>query len=369
MEEVLGSTTKYVTPTGSDLARVKRYALQNVARGLLPGERVAWCLRHMTPDAGGVDVLYDSEHGCAHYGNLMRCGSVWTCPVCASKITERRRGEIEKVLQSGQYKTIFMVTLTLQHSPGDELAGLLNVLNNAVRRLKMGKGWQLFSDRVGIIAYITGLEVTYGSDGWHPHKHILCFSSLSEGEIDVESVKVWFSERYRRLLKKSGNYASPIYGVDVRIGDGAAARYVTKWGAAAEITKSPVKVGKNGSVTPFQLLDLAGQGDKQAAALFIEYSKAMKGRRLLSWSHGARDLFELGEELTDEELAEEEEEHAERLLTFTPGQWRKVLGNDIRAEVLEMASTGDVMKVWGFLDQFGISPTEHQVDKVLFFQG
>lgn len=368
MEEVLGSNYE-ISYTNQAQARVKRYALQNVARDLLPGERVSWCMRHRVPDTVGVDVFYNTEHQCAHYGNLMQCGSVWMCPVCASKITERRRIEVEKVLQSGKYKTVFMVTLTLQHAPGDELSKLLDALNDTVRRLKMGNGWKLFRDRVGIIAYITGLEVTYGADGWHPHKHILLFSELSEGEIDLDAVREWFSERYRRFLKKSGKYASPIYGVDVRLGDGAVGRYVTKWGAAAEITKTPVKVGKGDNMTPFQLLDLAGMGDKQAAALFIEYSKAMKGRRLLSWSHGAREMFDLGEDLTDEELVEKEDERSERLLTLTPEQWHKVLGNDIRAELLEVASTGDALKVWNYLSQFGIDPTEHQVDKVLFFQG
>lgn len=362
----LGSTTKYVTP-GKDETRIRRYALQNVAAGLLPNDRVAWCLRRMTPNAEGVNVLYDAGHECAHYGNVMRCGSVWVCPICASKITERRRAEVETAIKSGKYKTVFMVTLTLQHAPGDQLTGLVDALNDAVRRLKMGKGWQLFSQRVGIVAYITGLEMTYGENGWHPHKHILFFSELTEDQIDVEDVKRFISDRYGRMLARSNKYASPIYGVDVRFGNGAAGRYITKWSTAAEVTKGPVKVGRNGSVTPFQLLDLAGQGDKQAAALFVEYAKAMKGRRLLSWSHGAREMFDIGQELTDEELVEKNEEDAVVLLTLTPGQWKKIVGNDIRAEVLNVASTGDAFKVWSFLAGFGIDASEDQMDKALFY--
>src|SRR5438552_1083589 len=74
--------------------RQVRWQLQREARALLPHERVAFCMRRI--QATTVDVFYSPQHQSAHYGGLMVCGSVWVCPLCAAKISERRRAELEQ---------------------------------------------------------------------------------------------------------------------------------------------------------------------------------------------------------------------------------------------------------------------------------
>ena len=71
-------------------SRVQRFALQSMARAILPESRTAKCLRIRAHDCD-VQVWKSREHGTASYGGLQTCGSVWTCPVCAAKIAERRR--------------------------------------------------------------------------------------------------------------------------------------------------------------------------------------------------------------------------------------------------------------------------------------
>jgi len=78
--------------------RLLKWALQAEARAMLPNERVAQCLRQINPMAAGVEGLHSPEHQVAHYKSLIVCGSVWMCPLCAAKISERRRDELERAI-------------------------------------------------------------------------------------------------------------------------------------------------------------------------------------------------------------------------------------------------------------------------------
>src|SRR5689334_3301163 len=90
----LDTIAKYVSPFADE--RLARWALQAEARTLLPDERVAHCYRRMTRYE--VDVLHDSARLTASYSGLETCSSVWHCPLCASKVSERRKKEIEKAI-------------------------------------------------------------------------------------------------------------------------------------------------------------------------------------------------------------------------------------------------------------------------------
>src|SRR5260370_40243977 len=79
------------TPSDADRRSVK-WQLQRTAQALLPNERVAFCMRRI--QATTVDVLYSPSRQSAHYRGLMVCGSIWVCPICAAKISERRRIEL-----------------------------------------------------------------------------------------------------------------------------------------------------------------------------------------------------------------------------------------------------------------------------------
>ena len=341
-------------------AFISRYKQQELSGKLLPKERVAGCMHHFMTGRGSVDILYSERVQKAHYGGLMVCGSVWVCPVCSAKITERRRVELSEAIQSSRWRyTPILITLTFQHTRDDELKALLAILNDTFRELKKGAPWDRAKARYGIEHYVTSLEVTWGGNGWHPHKHMLVFSSLPEDEIDTEGLEAWLSSRWQALLSKKGYYSSELYGVKVQAGNDKVGDYVSKWGIEHELTKAPVKrgrVGRDGKgLSPFELLELYGLGEKWAGELFKEYAAAMKGRHQLQWSRGARSALGLSEvQKTDEELAIEQEEEAVVMASLDWSQWKLILKAEKRGEVLQVASSGDVASLWKYLTSLGV---------------
>jgi hypothetical protein len=197
-----------------------------------------------------------------------------------------------------------MITVTLQHSKNNPLIDLITAIKGAWRGLTSGRWYQDFASTWGIIGTVKGVEITYGDHGWHPHFHILVFTRLSDSDLMPDLIREHVSARWVDMLKRRGFYASDDAGVDVVVGDGQAARYVSKWGLDDEVTKTPVKVARQGSVTPFGLLDLYISGEAWAGDKFIEYATATEGLRQLRYSAGLRDLLGMGIESTDEDLAE-----------------------------------------------------------------
>ena len=103
--------------------QVERFALQAVARDLLPNSRIALCLRARVSAQLGVQVWKSKEHKTAHYGGLQTCGSVWGCPVCNPKITERRKLEVKQAMDMhrAQGGEVHLLTLTTPHTRHDRL--------------------------------------------------------------------------------------------------------------------------------------------------------------------------------------------------------------------------------------------------------
>lgn len=342
---------------------VFRFALQSQAARLLPGERVANCKRDHIPGLKSVTVLHSPSVKKSHYKNLIVCGSVWMCPVCASKITERRREELSAALAATDYFLI-LVTFTLRHQIDDELGNLLQALMAAFRDFKSGASWQLAMKRYSWAGSIRALETTHGENGWHPHLHdlVLLESPLTAEEID--ELTVWLRERWLMVLARHGRDASWYPSVDVRPGRADVAEYIAKYGRLPkvtgwtlehELTKAPVKRGRPDRRTPYQLLADSLVGDKRASALFVEYAKNFKGKKQLVWSKGLRARLGLDEqELTDEQLALAEREPSVILLFLTLEQWEIIVGNDSRAELLEEAAHGDRERVVIWLAELGI---------------
>src|SRR5260370_41109162 len=94
-ERVSTITEGGTAPSDVDWRQV-RWQLQREARALLPDERVAFCMRRI--QATAVDVLYSPQNQTAHFGGLMVCGSIWVCPLCAARISEYRRVEVEQAI-------------------------------------------------------------------------------------------------------------------------------------------------------------------------------------------------------------------------------------------------------------------------------
>src|SRR5437764_10285238 len=223
--------------------RLVKWRLQRTAQALLPNERVAFCMRRI--QATTVDVLYSPTRQSAHYSGLMVCGSIWVCPLCAAKISERRRVELEQAIAQCIEKggAVYLVTYTISHKRYDDLSTLLQSFLAARKRVKQGRAAQTLRKQFGILGTISVREVTWSKlNGCHPHCHELVFCSA---EIDIDEYDQAARSHWQRSVEHEGLSIND-HGFNISRTYGSVADYVAKfgreprhspWGAATEMTK------------------------------------------------------------------------------------------------------------------------------------
>ena len=329
--------------------RLKRWDLQGAARTLLPGERVSHCLRTKQSVTQRVKVYKRCEGEGTYYGGLQTCGSVWNCPVCSQKVSERRRVELDAGIEAwkGMGGTVLLLTATVPHTRSDAALDLVDEVLELNRLFWSGRGIRLILKSSGYVGQVRALEVTHGVNGWHPHLHTLLF--VARG-VNLEVLRVKLFERWRRYALGVGFTEPSLSAFTLQDGE-QASRYVGKWGLAQELTKANVKQGRQGGRTPFALLADYEKGDEQAGALFVQYARAFKGRRQLFWSHKLKDLLGLKVEKTDEELAAQVDALDALLGTLTDDQWKLIKSRELRGQVLEVARLGDWNSVLQFIEE------------------
>jgi hypothetical protein len=352
----LGTLTKFATPYATfDAALalanaeytfgIHRFMLQSAARELLPDERVSICLRRVIPNEQ-VKVLHTPGKSCGHLGGLMVCGSVWMCALCSAKVSERRRIELSAGCSAWlTWGSIFLVTQTLQHNKSDSARVVVERLLDANRAMRAGKSWGNFKEAYMVAGMVRGLEMTYGPAGHHPHLHSLYF--LHPG-VDVAAFTADFSQRWQRAIASVGGMVSPRWGVDVRSANDEIASYLAKWNrepkwtVAHEAAKGISKNGRLAGKSLTQLLQLyAVDADRVAGATWRAGVLSLKGCHQLRYSPGLRAYLNLGKEKSDLELAMEQSSEAVLLATLSLREWRAVLANDARGELLAVAGSGD----------------------------
>lgn len=313
----LGTITKFVRRSPRAVGwrlpvRLERYELQAVARVILPKSRLRVCMLCASPVAR-PKVMYSPQRQAAHLTGLMVCGSVWVCPVCAGRVSERRRGEVARAVSWARDNGLSMVlaTFTLSHAATDSLSDSLEALNAAYLSMRRRRDYASLQASYGLTHSIKALEVTWGeAHGFHPHLHVLYTVPAA---VEASALRSDLAGAWLPSLRGRGRSADQAHGVDVRATWGDVHKYVSKmgrrWGAEDEVTKANTKRGREvaGEVrrfTPFDLLrSVRDTGDPVHAERFREYAEAMKGRRQLRWSPGFRELVGLPKDATDEEIA------------------------------------------------------------------
>lgn len=318
--------------------RVERYALQSVVRSLLPNSRTAKCLRHVQANRETVDVWCSTEYQRAHYGGLQTCGSVWACPVCAAKISERRRAELQALIAGHELAggVVLLVTRTVPHERYDNLEELLDKIAAAEISYKAHRDYKALCKVAGLVGRVRAVEVTYGhSNGWHPHVHELLFLARA---VDLEALEDGLSSIWARAALRSGlREPSRAHGVTVQDGS-QAAKYASKWGLESELTQWHRKRGKVGSRTPFDLLrSVLLDHDWQAAELFRQYADAFHGRHQLQFSAGLKRRYKIAD-LSDSDLVNRQDSDAVLLGSLDLEQWRLVCRANQRGSLLEVAA-------------------------------
>lgn len=344
---------------GGGQYRLERFALQCVVRSVMYS-RTSNCLRvrHKTKSGedARIEVWRSKEFQTAHYKGLQTCGSVWACPVCSAKISERRRVELAAAIATWKAKggEVLLLTLTNRHDRRDDLAELIKRQAAALQRFMNGsKAAKAWFASMGSVGSIRAMEVTHGdANGWHPHYHMLVFvkSGVQLLETQTAGAKLWAN-----CCRLAGLKAPSIErGLTLQGGE-YAARYVGKWGLEQEMTKGHTKKAKAGGASPFDLLRrvLHDSNDSRSAALFREFATVFKGRRQLVWSKDLKARFGI-EQLDDEGLAAEVAEGSELFARLSIAQWLAILRHEkrgatsLRGQLLEIASSGDMLQ-WEML--------------------
>ena len=281
---------------------------------------------------------------------LVRCASVWFCPVCAPKIMSRRRQELQKGIEIFQRQKFYFafVTLTIPHAHGVPLIEYMEKLQAVLKEFRGGKAWDKFKKRIGMRGYIRAQEVTCGKrTGWHPHFHELLVleKQLTKAEqkeltdfcVDVE-VQLCMKHGITSAEKERDHLR---YGVDVRCGsDPVSQEYLAKtvsWELSSLTTKAAREDER------FQPLALASMmTDKEATEkekvwanhLWAEYMVGMYGRVAVYWSPGLKKFCGIDEK-TDAELLEGDAESGPIIETDAAG-FRRVAWKRLQVPLLEL---------------------------------
>lgn len=307
----LGIFTKsHPTLDTQGFQRLHNFILQDQSSKLLPKERVRFCLKNRIDKTKNRNVMLNEERKKMHWGNVQRCGSIWTCPVCAKQITEKRREEllIANKKWASENKYLYMITLTNSHNASHNLNFLKLGQRKAMTRFFKGRKAEALMGRLGKRFHITNYEVTYGKNGWHPHHHILVFSDKYLGISAFTDLEKELKQHWINCCKLSNlPLPSMEYGLDLRDGT-YASEYISKWGLEYEMTKGHIKKGRKESITPFDLLQLSINNTfvhgHDSSKLFQEFAIAFKGARQLSWSRGLKKYFGLND-VNDQEIVDD----------------------------------------------------------------
>lgn len=270
--------------------------------------RVAQCGRGCAYGVEHVEIQR-AEDLCRLKG-VFRCGSVWSCPVCAWRIITGRAAEVTKAVQWWGMDRVVLLTLTIRHQEGEDLRKLRSGLIKCWAELQQSRWWrgskrEEYSDgikaEIGVRHMIRVQEVTHGQHGWHPHLHVALFCDSAESA-DDPILLAELQARWLLIVRKrlGPNHTPNDHGVDLspcRRED-----YISKLGL--ELAFTPAKWGKGR--TQWNLMgDLSAHHREEDAALWREYCDAYKGCQQLRWSDGLKKLA-LIEEQPDETLAAED---------------------------------------------------------------
>ena len=317
-----------------------RYAMRETGAELSPSKAVRLCGRRArlfgSSSSGGVSLWARGDS--LSFSGLLRCNSVWQCPVCAPRIMQDRAEALRMLWERHAESSgaVLLITLTAPHEYGNDLKPLRRHVSGAWRRVVSGAPWVRWKAKHKVLGFVRALEVTHGLNGWHPHLHALIYF---EGKAPpLAEVQSWFFSRWASAFTQGTAWPAPSREHGVRVSAPKAGDYLAKMGLAAELALSHTKEGRKVNRTPWQILrDLTNRkGDRAALArdtrLWSEWANAMKGARQLTVSRELRLRYPHAQQLELELEAQTElpESGAEEVASWSPAEWEDIARADVR---------------------------------------
>lgn len=325
-----------------------------------------------------VAVLVEREGmKLARYGGLVICGAIHVCPICSANIRHQRSLEVEHAARAhlAAGGTLVFLTLTVPHSAGMPLADVWGVQSEGWHNCATGRYRKRDQRDWGLVGFIRAVEVTHGANGWHPHTHVLLFLGPSEDpealarEVEAE----WFGRWHTFVTGKGWRAPSRAHGVDaravttstvgdylVKVQDGGTAAGARSWTPAQELARADLKRGRDEiSTTPFGLVERwVDLRELRDLAAWREWEVSSKGRQVLTWSRGLKDLYDV-HSVTDQSAAERRGYEADLAYELVPDEYDVVLDAGARWELLEVAAMSGTDGVVAYLvDLLGLDGPE-----------
>lgn len=354
---------------GAASTRPSRSAMYALAESIasISRTRVAFCRRRRLTSSVAL-LTYAAADGAprAVFHGVLLCGSVWECPVCRLRLCAHHASEVERVVETHRTAhgddAVLLLTLTVRHAHQHGLRALRQGVAEAWRLTAQGSWWARLDALLGLplsrtragelrtapkLGVIRALEVTHGAHGWHVHLHavLLLGRALPDDERDALARRL--HERWRaRVVRALGPDHAPdrAHGVDLRPLR-CHPDYLAKLGLRVADPSAPV--AKHGNRTPLQIAHAyASKRHAADAALWQAYCTAMRGARMLTWTHGLRAHYGADETLDDAVATTPEGQHHHSLGVIPADLWH-ALGAipHARAQVLDAAERGGAPEV------------------------
>ena len=289
------TSTRLATLSTLEASTQRYYARDKCQRaGIYVTPRVQTCGDALSA-AVGVDLHPDGLD--ASFSGVESCSSVHSCMRCAPAIRQGRAVELAATIDRHRELggRVFFVTLTASHS-WDSLADSLDCLQRAWSSIMWGRGRKALDGALGATwitssagtpqaGFVRAVDITHGANGWHPHYHVVVFTSATADEAAVRRHVV---DRWMTAVRKHTGREAALWSQDcVEVGAGASgdtavAFYAVK--AGVELFRSDRKVGLSGSISPWQAALAAADGDRFCLSLWREYERTMHGRHASQWS-------------------------------------------------------------------------------------
>jgi hypothetical protein len=227
-----------------------------------------------------------------------------------------------------------MLTLTTANKVGDPLSSMADGQKKALRRLKNDRRYK--DRKPNIEGVVSAFETTHGGNGWHPHIHLLL---LVKAPTMGRALRLVAGLRAAWVAAaKAENLHAGRAGFKANAGE-KAAQYMAKWDLSHEVASAPSKKGRDKGKAPGQLLRDAYEGDAQAAALWAEYARTMKGKSVLRFSPGLKEKAGL-DDVSDEDAAKPDDKRA--TIDIIPGDlWEEAKANGLDRDDLRRAAKED----------------------------
>lgn len=324
--------------------------LQNIAREILPGTRVAACLRHRLGNSSVT--VSTTDRGTTRLGGLMVCDASHICPVCHARKMAKEQHIVSRIVHDHYQAGGILVdaVLTVPHRLYEPLSDVLDRVDSTWKSLRSPATWKHFAGQLGIVGCIRRLEVTLSANGWHPHLHVSFLCKLEDAnEIKGHSWRTALDDAFY-IVSAQWRQAGGKGGIAISEDAQAAVAIIGHVDAQRAVNYNTKNMGyckKPDSLTPMDLLRVVAQTDDGAVVhsakrLFQEYADAIKGKHTLTYTGSAKAARTTAIKAADDVCTEAVEK---RLGAVSPDAWRTIVKTGFREALTVVKSRREMVAI------------------------